>query len=86
MSADVTPLIPEAERNMTAAQLKSSGDVQLLKAIQVLSNPKSSNSPSNANKPSSILVPEIAGSTSSMLNQDQILGLELFAIWERPVT
>lgn len=86
MSANVIPLIPEAERNMTAAQLKSSGDVQLLKAIQMLSNPKNSNSSSNASKPASILVPETAGSTIRQTNLDRVLALELPEIWERPVT
>jgi len=87
MSANVTPLIPEAERNMTAAQLKSSGDVQLLKAIQVLSGSKSSSSSSNAAKPVSILIPEMAGSGAAdrQANLDQVLALELPTIWERPV-
>ena len=32
-----TLLVPEAERAMTAAQLQSSGDTQLLKALQIVS-------------------------------------------------
>ncbi len=37
MTADVIPLIPSMEKTMTAAQLQSSQDVQLLKAIEILS-------------------------------------------------
>ena len=33
---EATPLTPEAERNMTAEQLRASGDVQLLKGMQVV--------------------------------------------------
>jgi carboxyl-terminal processing protease len=33
---DVTPLTPEAEQGMTAAQLRSSGDEQLLRALDLL--------------------------------------------------
>jgi carboxyl-terminal processing protease len=36
MSADVFPLLPINEKSMTAAQLQSSQDVQLLKAIDIL--------------------------------------------------
>ncbi len=36
MSADVIPLVPKGEQNMTAAQLMSSQDVQLLSAIDKL--------------------------------------------------
>ena len=36
LSSDIIPLVPEAERNMTAEQLKASGDQQLLKAIELL--------------------------------------------------
>jgi carboxyl-terminal processing protease len=38
MTADVIPLIPSMEKSMTASQLQSSQDVQLLKAIEILSN------------------------------------------------
>jgi hypothetical protein len=33
---DVAPLHPTAERDMTPAQLQSSGDVQLLRALDLL--------------------------------------------------
>jgi carboxyl-terminal processing protease len=36
LPASVSPLIPSAERTMTAADLQSSGDAQLLKALQLL--------------------------------------------------
>jgi hypothetical protein len=36
LPADAQHLIPESERNMTAAQLQSSKDTQLLKAIASL--------------------------------------------------
>jgi carboxyl-terminal processing protease len=36
---DATPLLPNAEREMTEEQLRSSGDTQLLKAIEILSTP-----------------------------------------------
>jgi len=34
---NVQPLIPESERNLTAAQLQSSQDAQLLRAVNILS-------------------------------------------------
>jgi len=37
MTADVIPLIPSMEKTMTDSQLQSSQDVQLLKAIEILS-------------------------------------------------
>ena len=37
MSADINPLVPWAENGMTAAQLQTSQDAQLLKAIEELS-------------------------------------------------
>jgi carboxyl-terminal processing protease len=36
---DAIPLLPEPERGMTAAQLRASGDVQLLRALDLLSQP-----------------------------------------------
>jgi carboxyl-terminal processing protease len=39
---DAIPLLPEAERGMTAAQLRASGDVQLLRALDLLSQPSKS--------------------------------------------
>ncbi len=38
LSTNVDPVVPEAEKSMTADQLKSSQDTQLLKAIQLLSS------------------------------------------------
>jgi carboxyl-terminal processing protease len=38
MTGDVIPWIPSMEKSMTASQLQSSQDVQLLKAIEILSN------------------------------------------------
>lgn len=84
MSANVTPLIPEAERNMTAAQLKSSGDVQLLKAIQILSNSNNAGStPSNGSKPSGLIVPAVPQAAVHLTNPNQFLALELSKFWER---
>lgn len=84
MSANVTPLIPEAERNMTAAQLKSSGDVQLLKAIQILSDSNNAGStPSNGSKPSGMIVPAIPQAAVHQTNSNQFLALELSKFWER---
>jgi len=40
---EVAPLIPEKERGMTAAQLRASGDEQLLRALDLLSRPESKN-------------------------------------------
>jgi carboxyl-terminal processing protease len=40
LGTDVAPLIPEAERNLTAAQLQSSGDAQVLAALKLLSQTK----------------------------------------------
>jgi hypothetical protein len=37
MSADVIPSMPNSEKSLTAAELQSSLDVQLLKAIEILS-------------------------------------------------
>jgi len=43
LPAGISPLRPEAERNMTAAQLWQSGDAQLLRAVELLSaSPKRS--------------------------------------------
>jgi len=39
---DAIPLLPEAERGMAAAQLRASGDVQLLRALDLLSQPSKS--------------------------------------------
>jgi carboxyl-terminal processing protease len=39
---DTIPLLPEAERGMTAAQLRASDDVQLLRALDLLSQPSKS--------------------------------------------
>lgn len=36
LPADISPLLPEAEQGMTLAQLRSSRDLQLLRAIEVL--------------------------------------------------
>ncbi len=41
LTANVIPLIPEAERSMTASQLQSSGDAQLVRAIDILKQGKS---------------------------------------------
>jgi carboxyl-terminal processing protease len=38
LASTVTPFVPEAGKGMTSAQLQSSPDVQLLKAINKLSN------------------------------------------------
>jgi carboxyl-terminal processing protease len=38
---DVTPLIPEREKGMTAAELQASGDKQLLRALDLLNRPES---------------------------------------------
>lgn len=48
LPSSVNPLTPEGERGMTAAQINSSQDTQLLKAIQVLSKPASSSSTGQA--------------------------------------
>ena len=40
LAADVSPLFPEAEQGMTSAQLKDSGDQQLLTAISLLTQLK----------------------------------------------
>jgi carboxyl-terminal processing protease len=87
MPVTVTPLIPEAERTMTAAQLQSSGDTQLLKAVQMLSTNSNSNhgSPSNGSKPSAILVPAVPEPAVQQNNPERILSLELSAIFERLV-
>jgi carboxyl-terminal processing protease len=37
MSADVIPSMPNSEKSLTASELQSSLDVQLLKAIEILS-------------------------------------------------
>ncbi len=34
--ADITPLIPEREKGMTASELRGSGDVQLIRALDLL--------------------------------------------------
>jgi carboxyl-terminal processing protease len=39
LPANVSPLLPEAEQGMTAAQLQSSQDVQLLRALSLLTGP-----------------------------------------------
>jgi C-terminal processing protease CtpA/Prc len=39
LPSDVAPLIPEKEREMTPAQLRASGDEQLLRALDLLSSP-----------------------------------------------
>jgi len=39
LAPDVDPLLPETERDLTAAQLRSSGDAQLLRALALLSKP-----------------------------------------------
>jgi len=85
MPVTVTPLIPEAERTMTAAQLQSSGDAQLLKAVQMLSTNSNSSSPSNGPKPGAILVPAVPEPAVQQNNPERILALELSAIFERLV-
>jgi carboxyl-terminal processing protease len=40
LSPDATPLFPKDEKKMTAAQLKASQDVQLLRALDILSSPE----------------------------------------------
>lgn len=42
LDPDVTPVIPSVARRMTEAQLKASGDDQLLKALSLLSSPSRS--------------------------------------------
>lgn len=44
LSADISPLLPSVERDMTEEQLHSSGDAQLLKAIELLSGRSKSGS------------------------------------------
>lgn len=41
LPSEVAPLIPEKERGMTEAQLRVSGDEQLLRALELLSRPES---------------------------------------------
>jgi carboxyl-terminal processing protease len=38
LSANATPLVPEIMQGMTAAQVQSSGDAQLLKGLQLLTS------------------------------------------------
>ena len=39
LAPEVAPLTPETERNMTAAQLRSNGDIQLLRALEMAASP-----------------------------------------------
>jgi hypothetical protein len=42
LPSGTNPVFPTAERNLSAAQVQSSGDAQLLKALQLLSAGKGS--------------------------------------------
>jgi carboxyl-terminal processing protease len=44
LAAEMAPLLPNVEREMTEEQLYTSGDAQLLKAIELLSDPSKSGS------------------------------------------
>ncbi len=45
LATDATPLVPEAEQGMTAAQLQASNDAQLLRAINLLAQATNKSSP-----------------------------------------
>lgn len=45
---DATPLLPEAARNMTPAEVKSSKDAQLMRAIQLLASKSASTASANS--------------------------------------
>jgi carboxyl-terminal processing protease len=51
LPADVGPLFPSAERDMTMEQIRASGDAQLLRAIELLTS--SSPEPTGSSKPDS---------------------------------
>jgi carboxyl-terminal processing protease len=55
LQSDATPLIPEAEQGMSSEQINTSGDSQLLKAIEILD----SHSYPTAQKPPTTAVPPV---------------------------
>ncbi len=57
LPANAYPLTPEIERSMTPAQITSSQDTQLLKALQVLSQATSSNLFSQISLPAGFSLP-----------------------------
>jgi carboxyl-terminal processing protease len=48
LAPEVAPLTPETERNMSAAQLQSSGDTQLLRALEMAASTSTTPDPRNA--------------------------------------
>lgn len=45
LPTEVSPLTPEKERNMTEADVRASGDVQLLRAIELITAPRKAGAP-----------------------------------------